>query len=75
MLVKSCTLEAHFMFCYVSTQASHSCIDRFQKYWTWVHFKTEPHMYVIDMDSLTTDEIAMKKDLVTFYWNLGYEGV
>lgn len=30
-------------------------------------------MYVVHMDSLTPDEITMKKDLDTFYWNLSYE--
>lgn len=49
------------------------CIYMFQKYWAWVHFKHDPHEYVVRLNYLTPNEIKIKKDLESLYEGLGYE--
>lgn len=73
MPMKPCTLESHSTLYCVPTGPSHSCLDRFQNYWVWVHFHHEPHSYSVQLDSLTPDEVMMKRDMETIYLIFGYK--
>lgn len=46
---------------------------RFRKYWPWIHFKCDPHEYAAPLDSLTPEEIKMKKDLNNLYEGICYK--
>lgn len=73
MLVKSYTLESYSMPCRVPIGSSCFCSNRFPKYWAWVYFHSEPHSYVIQLDSLTLEVVKIKRYLETIYWVLFYD--
>lgn len=50
-----------------------TCTYRFRKYWARVHFKGEPHEYVISLDFLTLEEIKLKKKIYIIYEDISYE--
>lgn len=67
VLVKPRTLGAHSIIFQVPIEIPILLVSKiylrinvqigFYKYWAWVHFKHEPHKYVIPLDSLTLEGI------------------
>lgn len=71
--MKPYTLEAHYILCRIPTGSSSFFSDRFPKYWDWFHFYHKPHSYFAQLDSLTLEDVMMKRDLETLYSGFGYE--
>lgn len=66
--------DAHAKVSSIGTEIKNQCTGLFWKFWNQCHFLLENELYVYKESDMWHKELYLKKQLVTFFKELGYVG-